>query len=60
MAESVVAVLSARGIDVPDEVWLRIDECTSLAQMKIWLRQAVTIESADDLIARDDDLFDRR
>jgi hypothetical protein len=58
--DSVPAVLAARGIDVPDEVYARIEECRSAAQLKIWVYRAAIVESADDLIARDDDLFDRR
>lgn len=60
MADSVLAVLSARGIEISDEVWARIEECWSAAQLKIWVYRAAIVDSADELIARDDDLFDRR
>jgi hypothetical protein len=59
-ADSVLAVLSARGIEVSDEVYSRIEECRNAAQLKISVYRAATVESADDLIGRDGDLFDRR
>jgi hypothetical protein len=48
-ARSVLAVLSARGIDVPADVRERITSCTDLDQLETWVRRAVTIRTAQDL-----------
>ena len=48
-AKAVLAVLSARGIDVPEEVRVRIWECTDLALLESWVRRAVTVASIDEL-----------
>ncbi|GLX01762.1 hypothetical protein [Microtetraspora sp. NBRC 16547] len=50
MAESIFAVLSARGLDVPEDVRAEINACTDLAQLDAWIRAAVTVESARDLL----------
>lgn len=50
-AESVLAVLDARGIAVPDDVRERIAACTDVEQLDIWVRAAVTVASAEDLFA---------
>lgn len=41
-AEDVLAVLAARGIDVPEDVRARVAECTDGEQLDIWLIRAVT------------------
>jgi 8-oxo-dGDP phosphatase len=48
-AEAVLTVLGARGIEVPDEVRVRITGCTDLDQLEAWLRRAATVESIDDM-----------
>jgi hypothetical protein len=48
-AETVLDVLSTRGIDVPEEARLRISECTDLALLESWVRRAVTASSVDGL-----------
>ena len=48
-ATAVLAVLEARGIDVPDEARTRIVECTDLDQLDTWVRRAATAESIEDL-----------
>jgi hypothetical protein len=48
-AEAVLAVLAARGIDVPDHARTRITECTDLDQLETWIRRAATANSIDDL-----------
>jgi hypothetical protein len=48
-ADAVVAVLEARGIDVPKDVRERITSCTDLDQLKAWVRRAVTVHTAQDL-----------
>ncbi|MFB9728096.1 Rpn family recombination-promoting nuclease/putative transposase [Haloechinothrix salitolerans] len=50
-AESVLTVLGARGITVSEAARARITQCTDLAQLETWVRQAVTVTSADDLFA---------
>ena len=49
LAESVLAVLDARGVAVPDSVRTLITESRDLRQLDRWLRRAVTAESVDDL-----------
>jgi hypothetical protein len=48
-SEAVLDVLSARGIEVPEEARLRISECTDPALLKSWVRRAVTVASVDEL-----------
>jgi hypothetical protein len=47
---SVLTVLDARGIEVPEAVREHILACTDLAQLDVWLRRAVTAASADEVI----------
>lgn len=49
VAEAMLALLSARGIDVPERARVQITECTDLAQLEAWLQRAVTIASVDEL-----------
>ncbi|MBI4706034.1 MAG: hypothetical protein HY744_33490, partial [Deltaproteobacteria bacterium] len=49
-ADAVVAVLEARGLDVPAALRQRLGGCTDLAQLDEWLRRAVTIASAAELL----------
>jgi hypothetical protein len=48
-AWAVLAVLSARGIEVPDDVRQRIEACTDLEQLGTWIRRAVTAVAAQDI-----------
>lgn len=48
-AEAVLAVLDARGIDVPDDMKSRITTCTDLKQLTTWVRRAAVAEKVDDL-----------
>ncbi|MGI9000345.1 MAG: hypothetical protein ACR2GH_01625, partial [Pseudonocardia sp.] len=48
-ARAVLAVLDARGIDVPPDARARIAECPDLDQLDIWVRRAVTAETVHDL-----------
>ncbi|HEY0537249.1 MAG TPA: hypothetical protein VGD53_02730 [Actinoallomurus sp.] len=48
-AKAVLAVLSTRGIDVPEKVRVRIWECTDLALLESWVRRAVTVASVGEL-----------
>lgn len=49
MASALLIVLDARGIEVPAEVRERIAGCADPAQVKTWIRRAVTAEGAHDL-----------
>jgi hypothetical protein len=49
-AHAIFAVLAARGLDVPDEVRVRITACTELARLDAWLARAVTASSAAEVI----------
>jgi hypothetical protein len=48
-SRSVLIVLRARGLEVPDEVRDRITTCTDLDQLNTWLLRACTASSIDDL-----------
>jgi hypothetical protein len=47
--DSVLEVLSARGIDVPEAARARINECTDLEQLGVWVRRAATVGSVEEL-----------
>lgn len=49
--KAVLAVLSARGIEVSERDRARISECTDLAQLEEWVRLAATADSVTDLFA---------
>jgi hypothetical protein len=49
MAEGLLIVLSARGIDVSEDVRTRIVECTDQDQLLVWGRRAATANSIEDL-----------
>jgi hypothetical protein len=48
-ARAVLAVLDARGIDVPADARARITECTDVDQLDTWIRRAVTVGSVQEL-----------
>src|SRR5262249_36233490 len=48
-ARAVLAVLDARGIEVPDPVREDITGCTDLDQLDTWIRRAVTADKVQDL-----------
>lgn len=48
-AEAVLDVLDARGIVVPDDVRVRVTECTDTAEINTWIRRVGTIEKIDEL-----------
>lgn len=50
-AEAVLAVLDARGVEVPTEARDRIAGCTDLDELETWVRRAATATSVDDLFA---------
>jgi len=49
-AHAVLAVLAARGLDVPEDVRARITACTELERLDAWLARAVTAASAADVV----------
>ena len=48
-ARAVLAVLSARGIEVPGDVRERIEACTDLEQLDSWIRRAATARTVQDV-----------
>jgi hypothetical protein len=48
-AKALLAVLAARGIEVPAEARARITGCTDLDQLDTWVRRAATASSIGDL-----------
>ncbi|GAA0919126.1 hypothetical protein [Virgisporangium aurantiacum] len=48
-AEALLTVLSARGLDVSDDVRARITGCTDIEQLSTWIRRAATAETVDEL-----------
>jgi hypothetical protein len=49
-ARSVLMVLAARGITVPDDLCQRITSCTDLNQLDTWVQRAATITTAEQLL----------
>lgn len=43
--EMILAVLGARGVLIPDEVRVRLVECTDLEQLETWGRRAATADA---------------
>jgi predicted transposase YdaD len=50
-AKSILTVLRLRGIKVGAEASQRIARCTDLAKLDRWLKQAMTVESAEELFS---------
>lgn len=50
-ARALLAVLDARGVEVPEEARERITTCTDLDQLDGWVRRAATATSVEDLFA---------
>jgi hypothetical protein len=48
-ARSIIAVLAARGIEVPDGVRAKITSCTDLEQLDQWIQRAAVAERVEDL-----------
>lgn len=48
-ATALLAVLAARGIEVPEDARARITSCTDLDQLETWIRRAVTASSVREL-----------
>src|SRR5262249_56374514 len=48
-ARAVLAVLDARGIEVPDPVREDITNCTNLDQLDTWIRRAATANKVQEL-----------
>ncbi|WP_437756213.1 hypothetical protein [Sorangium sp. So ce1389] len=50
-AHDVLAVLEARGLEVPADVRQRVLENTDLAELDRWLRRAAVVSDARELLA---------
>ena len=50
LARAVLAVLSARGLEIPEQTRLRIAGCSDLAKLDVWLARAVTAATAADVV----------
>jgi hypothetical protein len=48
-AKSVLLVLAARDLDVPDDTRAQITACTDLAQLETWIARAATAQTLQDL-----------
>jgi hypothetical protein len=48
-ARAVLAILTARGIDVADQARERIAACTDIERLDTWIQRAVTATTVDDL-----------
>jgi type IV secretory pathway VirD2 relaxase len=48
-AEMILAVLGARAVLIPDEVRVRLAECTDLEQLETWGRRAAMADSIEDV-----------
>ncbi|MCV7191521.1 hypothetical protein [Mycolicibacterium brumae] len=48
-AEDVLAVLTARGHDVPDDLRARVTNCTDTERLTVWLIRAATADSVEDV-----------
>ncbi|WP_327584329.1 hypothetical protein OHA25_52450 [Nonomuraea sp. NBC_00507] len=53
-AKMVLLVLTARGLDVPDDARARITACTDLIQLEIWATCAATARTIQDLFTEPD------
>lgn len=54
-AEDILLVLETRGIDVPDDIRGRITACDDPELLRRWLARAVTVPSAHEIFAQEDD-----
>jgi hypothetical protein len=50
MADTILAVLSAREVAVPDEIRARVMECMDYKQLDLWRRRAATADSIEDVL----------
>jgi hypothetical protein len=48
-AKAVLAILDARGIEVPDDLRDEVVNCTDLDRLDTWLRRAATADTIEDL-----------
>lgn len=49
-ARSILTVLDARGIEVPDEVRDTVMSCEDLDQLQKWLRRSLEVNQAHELV----------
>ena len=48
-AKLVLLFLSARGLDVTDDVRARVTDCTDVETLEAWAARAATVQTADEL-----------
>ncbi|MGW0810153.1 hypothetical protein [Nonomuraea sp. NPDC002799] len=48
-------MLTARGLDVPDDIHARISACTDVAQLETWAGRAATAHALHELFEESDD-----
>ena len=48
-AQSVLSILRARGIEIPDEVSEKVLICSDLSLLETWLARAITCKTAEEL-----------
>jgi hypothetical protein len=49
-AAALLAILDARGIEVPDDIRVEISDCTDISQLETWIRRAATAEKIQDML----------
>lgn len=49
MATSLLDILDARGFTVTDDMRRRVQSSTDFDQLRLWIRRAAVIQSADEL-----------
>ncbi|WP_432987418.1 hypothetical protein [Dactylosporangium sp. CA-233914] len=47
--KALLAILDARGVQIPDQIRADITKCTDLDQLGIWIRRAATANTIQDL-----------
>jgi hypothetical protein len=50
-ANALFEVLDVRGIHVPEEIRERVNDCTDIQQLRLWVRRAATADSIDEVFA---------
>lgn len=48
-AKSILTVLKARGVEVPDDIRVQITSCTDSDQLLVWVERAATARTVEDL-----------
>lgn len=48
-AQMLLRILTARGLDVPEDIRIRVTECADIARLEAWADRAATATSLDDI-----------